>query len=146
MPSVDFYVLDGDDERARWRFACRQIEQAYLDGQRVLVCLDDESQLAAFDELLWTFGDRSFVPHEPLSAAADWEATPVQLGTPAAAAPGLGLIVNLAGTLPASIEGSKRVLEIIDADPDRRAAGRQRYRSYRDLGLKPNTHQTSSGA
>jgi DNA polymerase III subunit chi len=145
MPSVDFYVLDGDDERARWRFACRQIEQAYLDGKRVLVCLDDDSQLASFDELLWTFGDRSFVPHEPLSATADWESTPVHLGTPAAAAAGLGLIVNLAGTVPAAVAGCERVLEIIDADPERREAGRQRYRKYRDLGLKPNTLQTSAG-
>jgi len=146
VPSVDFYVLDGADDRVRWRFACRQIEQAYLDGQRVLVCLDDDSQLAAFDELLWTFGDRSFVPHEPLGAVADWETTPVHLGTAAAAAEGVGLIVNLAGAVPASIAGCERVLEIIDADPDRRAAGRLRYRSYRDLGLKPNTHQSPAGA
>jgi len=145
MPNVDFYVLEGADERVRWRFACRQIEQAYLDGQRVLVCLDDDSQLASFDELLWTFGDRSFVPHEPLSAAADWESTPVHLGTPAAAAAGLGLIVNLAVTVPAAIAGSERVLEIIDADPDRREAGRKRFRKYRDLGIKPNTHQTVTG-
>lgn len=144
MPSVDFYVLDGDDERARWRFACRQIEQAYLDGQRVLVCLDDDSQLAAFDELLWTFGDRSFVPHEPLGTAADWETTPVHLGTPATAATGLGVIVNLASGLPAAAPGCERVIEIIDADPQRREAGRLRYRNYRDLGIKPNTHRTAA--
>ena len=144
MPSVDFFVLDGADERARWRFACRQIEQAYLAGDRVLVCLEDDAQLAAFDDLLWTFGDRSFVPHEPLGADADWETTPVQLCTAATAAEPRGVIVNLASVLPAAVPGCERVLEIIDADPQRREAGRLRFRKYRDLGIKPNTHQTTA--
>jgi DNA polymerase IIIc chi subunit len=61
---VDFYVLPGTEERARLKLACRIAEQAYLAGQRVFVWLDEPASCERFDELLWTFADRSFVPHE----------------------------------------------------------------------------------
>ncbi len=79
MQRADFYVLEGSDSRQRWRFACQEIEKAFLAEERVLVWLDSDADVAAFDDLLWTFADRSFIPHEPLSADSDWEETPVLL-------------------------------------------------------------------
>ena len=77
---MDFYVLPGSEARARLKFACRIAEKAYLAGQRVFVWLEDAAELRSFDELLWTFADRSFVPHEIYGDARQWQDTPVLLG------------------------------------------------------------------
>ena len=77
---VEFYVLPGTEERERLKFACRVAQKAYLAGQRVFVWLDDAAQLERFDELLWTFVDRGFVPHEIYVTAQQWQDTPVLCG------------------------------------------------------------------
>jgi DNA polymerase-3 subunit chi len=136
---VDFYVLDEVSTRARLRTACRVVEKAYLAGHTVLVWHTEADELKEFDELLWTFGDGSFVPHEPL-ATNGFEAAPVLLsmGTPPSAP--FDVLVNLASDVPACVDSAQRVAEFIDGDPARRQAGRARFRIYKDRGVQPNTH------
>ena len=141
MERADFYVLEGSDSRERWKFACQEIERAFLAEQRVLVCFDAAEELARFDDLLWTFADRSFVPHEPVTAESDWEETPVLLSAGAAPPSPPQLIVNLSAAVPAAAAGAARVVEIVDDDPARRHAGRERFRQYRAMGIEPVTHK-----
>ncbi len=68
-PRVDFYVLAGEDPGARLRFACRLVEKAWLKRNRVRVQFAPGGELEAFDQLLWTFSDRSFVPHRRAGSA-----------------------------------------------------------------------------
>ena len=139
---MDFYVLASTDSRERLRLACRLTEKAYLSDARVLVWSDDAAELATFDDLLWTFADKSFVPHEPYREAAQWQEVPVLLSGPSDAAPGssFDILLNLGAVVPAFAAQANRILEIIDADESRRQAGRARFRSYRDRGLSPQTH------
>ena len=153
---VDFYVLPGSDSRARLKFACRLAEKAYLARQRVLVWLEDVAELSSFDELLWTFSDRSFVPHERYAGAQPWQDAPVLLACPAQpAAPGQlaapqqslaapDVLLNLASAVPEAAAQAARVLEVIDSEPERLQAGRARFRHYRDRGLAPQTHHLSA--
>lgn len=141
MERADFYLLEGGDSRERWKFACREIEKAFLAEQFVLVWFDNAADLAAFDDLLWTFADSSFVPHEPLGPESDWEATPVLLSACKAPAAAPHVIVNLASGVPPGAQSAARVVEIIDADPGRRQAGRLRFKQYRELGIEPVTHK-----
>ncbi len=144
MERADFYVLAGSNSRDRWKFACQQVEQAFLADERVLVLFDNADELATFDDLLWTFADRSFVPHEPVSAESDWEETPVLLSAGALPPSPPQLIVNLSGNVPAGAASAARVIEIIDDDASRRQAGRERFRQYRALGVEPVTHKTGA--
>jgi len=149
MERVDFYVLTGSDERERWKFACRVIDKAFEAEQRVLVWLDDADSVARFDDVLWTFAQDSFVPHEPLGAESDWEECPVLLTCPGARGTGLidsapaDVIVNLANSAPAARKSAKQLIEVIDADPTRRDSGRARFRQYRGEGVEPTTHNVS---
>ncbi|MBX5460321.1 MAG: DNA polymerase III subunit chi [Steroidobacteraceae bacterium] len=139
MARVDFYVIEEASPRARLRTACRVVEKAYLAGQTVLVWHTENNELREFDELLWTFGDGSFVPHEPLTAAG-FEVAPVLLSL-ATPPPGpVGVLVNLAPEVPACVDAAQRVAEFIDGDPARRQAGRARFRAYKERGLQPTTH------
>jgi DNA polymerase-3 subunit chi len=145
-PRVDFYVLEGADDRARLIYACRLIEKAYLGSLTVCVSLDTPAEVAAFDALLWTFGDKSFVPHEQAGGAGACTgpppATPVVVGCrePVAA----DLLVNLGSEAPAFYANYGRVAEFVDADPARREAGRRRFAVYRDAGHAPETHRVSA--
>src|SRR5882724_9268561 len=68
---VDFYILDESSAAARLKLACRLAEKAYLAAQTALVWHTDAEELKAFDEMLWTFMDGSFVPHEMLTVATE---------------------------------------------------------------------------
>jgi DNA polymerase III subunit chi len=139
---VDFYVLQDASSAGRLKLACRLAEKAYLAAQVALVWHTDPRELKEFDDLLWTFMDGSFVPHEMLSAdtASD---TPVLLsaGTPPPRT--VDIIINLAAEVPACLGQTRRVAEIIDGDDSRRRAGRARFKAYRDLGIQPASHNVS---
>lgn len=142
---VDFYVLPGDEASERARLACRLAEKAYLAGQRMFVWLQDPAQLASFDELLWSFSDRSFVPHEPYSDARQWQDSAVLLSCQALPAQRYDVLLNLGGEAPpAAAAQAARIIELIDAEPARRQAGRERFRRYRELGLNPQTHHIAA--
>ena len=144
MQRVDFYVLDGSDGRERLRFACRVIDKAFEAEQRVLVCLDNAAELASFDDLLWTFAQDSFVPHEPLGAESDWEETPVLLSVGKGHATPADVVVNLGSSVPAEAARANSVIEVIDGDAVRRQAGRVRYKQYKEMGVEPTTHKLGS--
>jgi DNA polymerase III subunit chi len=137
---VDFYVLEAAAPAARLKLACRVAEKAYLAGQSVLIWHTDRQELAELDTMLWTFSDRSFVPHELLPDGDAPSAAPVRLlaGSPPAAA--VDIIINLATDMPPGLALTRRVAEIIDGDEGRRQAGRVRFRAYRELGLTPAHH------
>ena len=134
---VDFYVLKSSTAKQRWTFACRLTEKAYLRDLKVVLWSDNAADAEALDELLWTFNERSFVPHD-LAAAGT---APVHLTPDLDAVESADLLVNLSARLPARLERFSRIAEIIDGDDDRRRLGRERFKAYRELKLPVETHQ-----
>lgn len=141
---VDFYVLEEASAAARLKLACRLAEKAYLAGHRVLVVDPDRAELDELDELLWTFADGSFVPHETLLTEAAAGEAPVLLTAHVFPERPLDVLVNLASEVPACLPRVERVADIIDGDEARRQAGRARFRAYRELGLQPETHRIAA--
>jgi DNA polymerase-3 subunit chi len=142
-PRVDFYVSAESGEAARLRLACRIAEKAYLAQQRVVV-LCDATLLPKVDDLLWTFGDGSFVPHDTVTTAAAPVEAPVALTTGAFPASHTDILINLGNTVPAGFESFARVAEFLDARPEVRTAGRDRFKIYRANSIEPQTHNISA--
>jgi DNA polymerase III subunit chi len=139
-PRVDFYVLEETAAAARLRLACRLAEKAYLASQRVLIWHRERAELEALDELLWTFADGSFVPHEWLTSNSQTAAeAPVLLSAGEPPAGACDFVVNLAPDPPPFLKLTRRIAEIVDADETRRRAGRARFKAYRELGIEPGT-------
>jgi DNA polymerase III subunit chi len=136
---VDFYVLQEASAAGRLKLACRLAEKAYLAAQVALVWHTDPHELKEFDDLLWTFMDGSFVPHEMLSPGVSFE-SPVLLSAGTPPSQTVDIIINLAPEVPACLGQTRRVAEIIDGDDARRRAGRARFKAYRDLGIQPASH------
>ncbi|HXC60402.1 MAG TPA: DNA polymerase III subunit chi [Steroidobacteraceae bacterium] len=146
MTVIDFYTLPDNSRTLRLKAACQIVERSFLAGERVLVWLQDAGAQSAFDDLLWTFGDRAFVPHEPLAADPAQSEAPVQLfaGSPLPAAAlngGFSTLVALRDEASGDALSFGRVIEVLDAEPAVRAAGRTRFRFYRERGATPNHHQ-----
>jgi DNA polymerase III subunit chi len=137
---VDFYILEGPSSTARLKLACKLAEKAYLASQSVLVWHTDPAELKALDDLLWTFSDGSFVPHEALPSSGALAEAPVLLSSGVAPSANVDIIINLAMELPACLYRTRRVAEIIDGDDARRRAGRARFKAYRELGVQPASH------
>jgi DNA polymerase III subunit chi len=144
---VDFYVLKSAAAKQRWGFACRLTEKAYLRDLRIVIVNDTLADAQALDDLLWTFNERSFIPHKIcLDEHSMDPATKVHLTVEPAADISADLLVNLAARLPAHWERYTRIAEIIDAEDERRRLGRERFKTYRDLKLTLETHQLDETA
>lgn len=149
MTRVDFYVLEDDAELARERFACRLVDKAWRLKHTVYLHAASAAGAQQLDRLMWTWSDRSFLPHvldapdlDPGLAAA----TPVRIG--AGAEPGFEaeILVNLDREVPTFFSRFDRVAEIVGGGADERALARDRFRFYRDRGYTIETHQIASAA
>jgi DNA polymerase-3 subunit chi len=143
---VDFYVLKSTNPKDRRMVACRLTEKAYLQEHRVLILNEDMAEAQALDELLWTFNERAFIPHELCvrRGSADLQAA-VHLVLDLEAAPETDVLVNMSSRLPGQLQRFARIVEILDGDEQRRRLGRERFKSYRDLRLNLETHQLDDG-
>ncbi len=140
MPEVDFYIVHEAAETATMRVACRIAEKAWSQGHRVHVLTRDEDEAARIDEFLWTFRQDSFVPHERWDGRGEVMA-PVTVGSSADLERTPDVLVNLGDVVPPWFGECTRVAEIVAADPERRSAGRRRYREYRDARATLRTHE-----
>ena len=138
---VDFYPLGEPDRRARLVTACRLAERAYDQGLRVAVRTASAAETAEFDELLWTFSDRSFVPHVVWPTEPDVvAATPVVVGSSSLPPSHRDVLINLGPDAPADFSTYARICEVVGGDEDAKKAGRHRWRTYRDAGCAPEAH------
>lgn len=151
MTQVDFYILPESSEAARLNLACRLADKAVHRRLGVFLLAADADDARRLDELLWTFAQNSFLPHRlAWEAGSDPVEEPILIGCPehpapatvdAADPPSWGLMINLSGDVPSSFERYERLAEVVDSEPARREAGRERYRYYRDRGYELKTHR-----
>lgn len=141
MTRVDFYILDGTDAAGLARLACRLVDKAWQQGMATLINVDEPATAAAVDDLLWTFRDVSFLPHAAVSEAAGDVRLAAVIGCGEEPRCEIDLLINLAPAVPEFFSRFERVAELVDEDPARRTAGRERFRFYRDRGYPLDSHR-----
>jgi DNA polymerase-3 subunit chi len=142
---VDFYILAAAEEAATMRFACRLTEKAYHLQHRVHLHTESAGAAAALDEMLWTFRQGSFVPHE-ITLTGSMGASPVTIGYGAATPPAGDLLINLSQHLPEFADQFTRIAEIVDGAETSRQLGRARFREYRQQGRELSTHNIEAAS
>lgn len=138
MTRVDFYILSGQDPQIRRITACRLIEKAYRQGRGVFVQTDSDAETRLFDDLLWTFRQGSFVPHETADKAGQEDL--VILGHEPPPEFMKDVLVNLSQEVPQDAGRFARIAELIDQDDRVRQTGRIRYKVYQEAGHDIQTH------
>ena len=140
MTKVDFYILGAGSSE---QMACRIAEKAYALGKRIYIHTATTQQARHMDELLWTFREGSFVPHESYQAGNDSE-SPIQIGCHESPETDCEVLINLAPEVPLFFSRFSRVAELIDPSQDAKTQGRERFRFYRDRGYPLDTHDINS--
>jgi len=135
---VDFYLL-GDALRRADVFACRLAMMAWERKQRIYIIVATESLIGQLDEKMWQQPEKRFLPHSTADHPNAGKA-PVIIGTLSGLNP-TDVVINLCPDAVPQPERFKRVLEIVPFADDERQASRLKYKTYRNLGLKPQLHE-----
>lgn len=140
LPRVDFYLLADSDKESYWRLACRLLEKAYLRGHRVFVFCNNQEDAKLLDELLWTFRDDCFIPHN-LQGEGPKPPPAVQIGHQEPNNGFNDILLNLTDDIPPFYVQFRRVMELVSSDEVARESSRNRYREYRQKHCALHTHQ-----
>jgi DNA polymerase-3 subunit chi len=138
MPRADFYLI------AKPRFSerplllvCELARKAFAAQQPTLILTRDFEQAEELDELLWTFDEDTYIPHQ-LAGDDDDAHTAVLIAPPGVDTPVRPLTINLREQCPPNY--GERVLEVVAANPAEREGSRLRWRDYQRLGFEVNKY------
>lgn len=145
MPEVAFHSGMAD----KLGYACRLLRKAWRQRTKVVVT-GDAAALARLDGALWTFDPQEFIPHARLSPGAAvpprLARTPIWLVEPGAEPPHREVLVNLGPQDASDAQKFARVIELVDASDDDRAAGRRRWNAYKAAGWTVTHHPQEAQA
>ncbi len=136
---VDFYLLNKDLPQARWLVACRLLEKAWFRGHRVFVYCETADDAALIDELLWTYKDDSFIPHN-LQGEGPEPPPAVQIGYGPEPRGFNDILLNMAATIPSFHTRFRRIMEIVLDNDVAKEISREHYRAYRAKRFELHTH------
>lgn len=136
---VDFYLLSSDKPQDRWLIACRLIEKAYLRGHKIFVYCNNKQDAELLDELLWTFKDDSFIPHN-LQGEGPEPPPPIQIGYDKEPRGFNDILLNLAAHISPFMARFKRTIEIVSDDLAQKEQCRAHYKEYKSKGYDLHTH------
>ena len=137
MPRVDFYLLS--NESGMYKFACIMASKAWSAGNHVYMYTETEDTAKKLDDLLWTFRDISFVPHEIYNETENNE-VPVTIGFGNHFPNHSQVMINLDYKIPEFAEKFSRIIEIVENNEKKKEIARQRYRQYKESEYELHNH------
>ena len=137
MPRVDFYLLS--DESGMYKFACIMASKAWSAGNHVYMYTETEDTAKKLDDLLWTFRDISFVPHEIYNETENNE-VPITIGFGNHFPNHSQVMINLDYKIPEFAEKFSRIIEIVENNEKKKKIARQRYRQYKKSEYELHNH------
>ena len=140
MARVDFYLINQAGPQSRQSFACRLAEKAYRLENTVHIHTADRAAAERVNDLLWTFRDGSFVPHELATGATRDGLSPITIGCGNECVAPRDLLINLCDEVPSFAETFPRVAELVSSDEPCKRESRKRFAEYRDKGHTLETH------
>lgn len=142
MTRVDFYVLETSKAQARDKLVCRLAEKAYSMDHTIYIHTESSEQAQHLDNLLWTFRDGSFIPHQ-LHNEQQSETCPVIIGHNHEPESHSEVLINAGNDVPMFFSRFERVAEVVTQDQQQRSQARERFKFYRERGYELETHNLS---
>ena len=142
MTRVDFYVLETPQPQARDKLVCRLAEKAYSMNHTIYIHTGGSEQARHLDNLLWTFRDGSFIPHQLHDEQQD-EICPVIIGYNHEPETHSEVLINVSDEVPMFFSRFERVAEVVTQDEQQREQARERFKFYRERGYELETHNLS---
>jgi len=111
------------------------LEKVLAQGMRSVVVLGSEERVAAMDSALWTYGQRTFLPHGTSADGASNEQPVYLTADPGENPNGAQVLVLTEGIFIEDINGFDRVLDIFDGtDAEALAVAWGRWKGLGDAG------------
>lgn len=135
-PQVYFELLEQPD---RIHGIARLLLRRNRLDPPVLIFCPDQGFMAQLDECLWTIHPESFLAHGLAGAdAIANQQQPILLTTSMDVAHHASVLINGSLEVPPEISSFRHVVDFVDAwDPVLKQASRERFRTYRHMGLDP---------
>ena len=138
MTTIDFFTNAAEP----LKLAARIIAKAYRQNGNVRVLTPDAATTSALDRLLWLEPAQAFLPHCRMDSPIANE-TPIWIDEALTHAGPASVLVNLHSEPPPFFSRFERLAEVIGSDDAQLAAGRARYRFYRERGYELKQHDWS---
>ncbi len=139
MTRVDFYLINETTSLGRHRFACRLTEKIYRKKHKLYIHCQDQQQAHQIDELLWTYQDQSFIPHN-IYGEGPTPPPPIQVGFGVEPKEHRDILLNYSAEVPGFYSQFRRIIEIVSQDDAAKAASREHYKFYKQQGYDIQTH------
>lgn len=140
MPKIDFYIIHDIDPKAVLKLACKILEKAHTQNNQVYIHTPDEATAHQIDDLLWTFHDTSFIPHQLIGARPS--PLPIEIGFAIEHKPDYhkDILLNIDANVPPFVGDFERIIEVVSDEPNQKEISRKKYRHYKQLGYEIKTN------
>jgi len=135
MTSIDFYTHVSD----RLEVAARLVAKAFALKARVRVLTVDVASTEALERRLWLRPPIAFLPHCRVDHALA-AVTPIWVDHSDEHPGPAEVLINLRPGPPGFFSRFERLAEIVGLEEQEAAAGRERYKYYRERGYELRTH------
>ena len=142
MTRIDFYIIPQDQPEQILIFACKLIEKAYSQNNKVTIKVDTSEQAETLDKLLWEFKPESFLPHKimDIESKSDDKTIPPILITYEELGSDYEVLLNLSAEIPLAFTRFQRVIQIASQQQEQRNTSREQYKFYKDRGYPMFNH------
>lgn len=135
MTSIDFYTHCADP----LRIVVQLVAKAWQQHGTVRVLTADETMTAGLDDLMWKWPATGFMPHCRLASSLAGE-TPIIVDHVVEHRGPAAVLVNLQPSPPSFFARFERLAEIVSDRADDIAAGRERWKFYKERGYEMRSH------
>ena len=135
MTTIDFYTHVAD----RLEVAARLVTKVFTARGSARVLTPDAITTDALDRLLWVVPAVGFVPHCRMGSALAAQ-TPIWIDHALEHNGPAEVLINLHSSPPPFFSRFERLAEIVPNTEADAAAGRERYRFYRERGYELRAH------
>src|SRR5687768_12743272 len=135
MPRADFYLIDKPRFREEPLLLVCELARKAFDAQLpTLVFTRSREQAEQLDELMWSFDEDAFIPHQVAGEQDDDDVTAVLIVPPGTKTPDRKLVINLRDEC---VYGEfESVKEVVPADEAERTGSRERWSEYKKRGFE----------
>jgi DNA polymerase-3 subunit chi len=132
--NIDFYLLEQESLSRRQNLCCRLAEKAYQQGQSAWIFVPSIEEENSLDQLLWTYKDASFIPHEV--AGQEPPHAPIVISSTVPPDPAYSILINCHDIIPENFLAFTRILEVLP-----KKTAREHYRHYQQHQCPIKTHK-----
>ncbi len=137
---IDFYILENLSAQQSWQYTCQLIEKIHDEQHAIYINAHSHEEAAHLDQLLWTYREDSFLPHNIYNDNDDFPPL-IQIGHSITPTRHKTTLINLAHEIPIFSQQFENIVEIVFPGPHMQQLARDRYRQYRDRGDSLATHK-----